>query len=59
MDKRSERMAYETSCKKNPPYPRVRMLCNQVEQIADRDAVPEPLDRVRWLRSSKNRLGCD
>ena len=50
MAKRKE-LNYETRriCKRNKQYPKVRLLCGEVERIKDANSVPERLVQGDWL----------
>ncbi len=47
-DKHDEKMTFPTTCKQNPPYPRVRLLCGEFQRIKTPKSVPERLDGD-WL----------
>ena len=43
MDK-AEKLTYVSSVRKNPPYPKVRLVCGQIERIIDKNATPDRME---------------
>lgn len=40
---------YETSCRQNKPYPKMRFICGQFERINGPQSVPERYISGRWI----------
>ena len=48
MDKRDKRLTYLTTCRRNPTFPKVRLLCGEVQRILSPDGTLECLVNNRW-----------